>query len=116
MQSMSSKSRPVVGVPACLIDDGEHRFHRVSDKYIQAVVNGTGCTPLLIPALGDWLDFGDIVDRLAGLFLPRSPSTVAPHPYRGTPRREGPAPHPLRAAPPPPLLLSPMPTRPAPFH
>src|SRR3546814_9584929 len=98
MQSMGSNARPVVGVPACLIDDGEHRFHRVSDKYIQAVVNGTGCTPLLIPALGDWLDFGDMVDRLDGLFLTGSPSNVEPHRYGGTPSREGTAHDPFRDA------------------
>tara|TARA_B100000315_G_C14548307_1_gene574394 strand:- start:191 stop:982 length:792 start_codon:yes stop_codon:yes gene_type:complete len=86
---MTKKSPPLVGIPACVIELNESLFHRVAEKYITGVVEETGCLPLLIPALGDHLDFDDLVDRLDGLLLTGSPSNVEPHQYDGQPSHEG---------------------------
>ena len=74
---------PLVGIPACTRQLGHHPFHVVGDKYVRAVSDGAGALPLLIPALGDDLDIGDLVARLDGLLVTGSPSNVEPHRYEG---------------------------------
>ena len=64
-------------------------MHKVGDKYVDAVVDGAGCMPLLIPAIGDKLAIRDLVARLDGLLLTGSPSNVDPDHYGGPPPREG---------------------------
>ncbi|MFN7220002.1 MAG: gamma-glutamyl-gamma-aminobutyrate hydrolase family protein, partial [Burkholderiales bacterium] len=43
---------PIVGVPCCTKFIGEHDFHVVGGKYIRALTEVAGGTPVLIPALG----------------------------------------------------------------
>lgn len=81
--------RPVVGIPCCTRQIGLHPFHIVGDKYIRAVADGAGAVPLLIPALGDWHDVDDLLNRLDGLLVTGSPSNVEPHHYAGSASREG---------------------------
>ena len=52
---------PVVGIPACLVVPDRFGFHQVGDKYVTSVVDGAGCLPLLIPALGERLDPDDLL-------------------------------------------------------
>ena len=76
------KSRlPTVGIPACIKLIGRHAFHAAGVKYVDAVVAGAGCTPLLLPALGDAADLAGILDLVDGLLFTGSVSNVAPHHY-----------------------------------
>jgi len=74
---------PLVGVPADLKEIGPHPYHTAGDKYLRAVSHGAGCLPVVLPALGDWYDVADVVDRLDGLFFTGSPSNVHPIHYGG---------------------------------
>jgi putative glutamine amidotransferase len=76
---------PLIGIPACARALGDHPFHVVGDKYVRAVSDGAGGLPVLIPALGETLDVGDLVERLDGLLVTGSPSNVAPALYGGLP-------------------------------
>jgi putative glutamine amidotransferase len=75
---------PIVGIPACIKMLGNHAFHAAGAKYVDAVANAAGCTPLLLPALGERLDIGRILDMVDGILLTGSVSNVAPERYGQT--------------------------------
>jgi putative glutamine amidotransferase len=81
-----SLAKPLIGVTACVKQFGPHPFHAAGDKYVKAVSDGAGGLPFLLPALGEWYDVADLVDRLDGLMLTGSPSDVEPHIYTDEPK------------------------------
>lgn len=80
---------PLVGITSCLKSRDEAHFHSVGDKYVDAVVAGTGAIPVLVPAIGDRLDRESFLARIDGLLVTGSPSNVDPAIYGGPPPREG---------------------------
>jgi putative glutamine amidotransferase len=81
--------RPLIGVTACLKQRDESFFHSVQRKYVDAVIDGTGGMPVLLPAIGDRQDVDGLLDRLGGLMLTGSPSNVGPDYYGGPQPRDG---------------------------
>ena len=95
-------SRPLIGVSACLKENGRGGWHHtVGEKYVQAALRAAGGLPVLIPAIGPEFgsEFGDneagfleamdrLLDSLDGVLLTGSPSNVEPHHY-GKESREG---------------------------
>jgi putative glutamine amidotransferase len=89
--------RPLVGVSACLKENGRGGWHHtVGDKYVLAVIRAVGALPVLIPAIGP--EFADdamtatldrLLDSLDGVLLTGSPSNVEPYHYDGEPSRPG---------------------------
>jgi putative glutamine amidotransferase len=72
----SSPAKPVVLVPACNRVLGQHPYHVVGRKYIEAV-RLAGCQPLVVPSAGiDEIDA--LLDLADGVFLTGSPSNVHP--------------------------------------
>ena len=80
-----ASSRPVVGIPACIKPIGVHDYHVVGRKYVDALALAAGCTPLLLPALGDAQDNQQLLSLLDGLLLTGSASNVEPYRYGQTP-------------------------------
>ena len=80
---------PVVAVSCCLKQAEFGGVHSVGDKYVDAVVDGAGCVPLLVPALSDRLDLDSLLQRVDGLMLTGSPSNVEPHHYGHEPPPDG---------------------------
>lgn len=80
---------PIVGIPCDRKKLGDHAFHMVGEKYIDAVRDGAGAVPLLIPVLDPPLDPRDIMAIVDGLLFTGSPSNVAPRLYGGAPPRRG---------------------------
>lgn len=78
---MKKHHRPIVGIPACIKMLGEHPFHAVGAKYVDAVVNAADCIPLLLPAIGDKQDIATILDLVDGILLTGSVSNVNPERY-----------------------------------
>jgi putative glutamine amidotransferase len=76
---------PLIGIPACLRTINERIIHGVNDKYPTAVIDATGCLPVLIPAVGSKVDICGLLDRLDGLLLTGSPSNVHPSEYGAEP-------------------------------
>jgi len=68
---------------------GEHPFHMVGEKYLQAIADGSDAYPVALPSLAEGFDTADILDRLDGLFLTGSPSNLEPHHYMGDPSEPG---------------------------
>ena len=74
--------KPVIGIPADRRLLGQHWFHCVGEKYINAVALAADAVPVLVPALGeqhlqDWLESFD------GILFTGSASNVEPHRYQG---------------------------------
>lgn len=78
--------RPIVIVPACIKPIGTHPYHTVQSKYLEAVVLGAGCMPLVLPALGDAADLDAALAVADGVMLTGSPSNVHPGLYGETVR------------------------------
>lgn len=70
------KSKPVVMVPACNRMLGQHPFHVVGQKYVDAV-RLAGCLPLVVPPLGDD-DFETMLELADGVLLTGAVSNVHP--------------------------------------
>jgi putative glutamine amidotransferase len=78
---------PIAGIVCDRKKLGDHAFHLVGEKYIEAVREGCGALPLLIPALTPPLDSQAILADVDGLLFTGSTSNVAPHLYGGPPPR-----------------------------
>src|SRR3954471_5927799 len=78
---------PVVGIVCDRKRVGDHAFHMVGEKYIDAVRDGSGALPLLIPVLTPPLTPDEILASVDGLLFTGSTSNVAPHNYDGPPPR-----------------------------
>jgi putative glutamine amidotransferase len=79
-----SHKRPIIGIPACIKMFGEHPFHAVGAKYVDAIVNAADCVPLLLPAIGERQDIAAILELIDGVLLTGSPSNVEPKRYGKT--------------------------------
>lgn len=76
-------SKPVIGVPADRRLLGHHWFHCAGEKYLRAVAEAAGATPVIVPAFGDELELEALAERFDGWLLTGSPSNVEPHRYDG---------------------------------
>ncbi|MDX6751688.1 gamma-glutamyl-gamma-aminobutyrate hydrolase family protein [Geminicoccaceae bacterium 1502E] len=84
-----SERVPLVGVTACL-KQGEHSFfHSVQDKYVDAVIQGAGVLPVLLPAIAEAQRVELLLERLDGILVTGSPSNVDPSLYGGPAPRQG---------------------------
>ena len=82
-------SKPVIGVPADRRVLDPHPFHMAGEKYLQALIDGAGALPMVIPVLASHLDLDEVLARCDGILLTGSPSNVEPHHYDGDPSRDG---------------------------
>ena len=72
---------PIVIVPACTAQIGVHPYHIAQMKYVDAVLCGASCLPLVLPAFGAETDFDAVLATADGLMLTGSPSNVHPIHY-----------------------------------
>ncbi|MBC7684178.1 MAG: gamma-glutamyl-gamma-aminobutyrate hydrolase family protein [Bdellovibrionales bacterium] len=72
---------PIVLVPACTRQFGDHPYYAAQIKYVDAVVRGSGCAPLVLPALGEAVDLNSILAVCDGVMLTGSASNVHPSHY-----------------------------------
>ena len=69
---------PLVIVPACTAQHGAHPDYAVQMKYVDAVLHGAACLPLILPALGERIDWDALLSAVDGVMLTGSPSNVHP--------------------------------------
>ena len=74
----STKTKPIVFLPADIKQIGLHPFNAVGHKYILAVAQAAKATPLLIPALSEYLDLDAILAMADGILLTGSVSNLHP--------------------------------------
>ena len=80
---------PLVGLPTDRKQIGLHPFLAAGEKYVRAVVDGAGATPVLLPALQPPLAADEWLPRLDGLLLTGAVSNIEPHHYGDEPSYEG---------------------------
>ena len=73
--------RPLVGVTADYRTYSNAPYHVVGHKYLRAVWEVSGCTPIIIPAMAESQQAHDMLDSLDGLLFTGSPSNVHPSHY-----------------------------------
>jgi putative glutamine amidotransferase len=78
-----AERKPLIGIPADRRILGPHPFHCVGEKYIRAVAEAADAVPVLIPSLGDEVDFDAVLAGVDGILLTGSPSNVEPQRYSG---------------------------------
>jgi putative glutamine amidotransferase len=71
-------AQPIVLIPACTKQIGAHPYHVAQQKYLEAVVRGADCVPLILPALGEELNWETVLEFADGVMLTGSPSNVHP--------------------------------------
>lgn len=71
-------TQPIVLISACAKQIGAHFYHAAQQKYLEAVVRGAGCVPLILPALGDELNWETLLECADGIMLTGSASNVHP--------------------------------------
>lgn len=59
------------------------------EKYLRALLEGSGVLPLIVPALAGDIDIDDVLDHCDGVLLTGSPSNIDPVHYGGDEAREG---------------------------
>jgi putative glutamine amidotransferase len=82
IKTKETMRRPIVLVPACTRQIGVHPYHTAQFKYVDAVVLGADCAPLILPSLGAQTDFDSVLDLCDGIMLTGSPSNVHPSHYQ----------------------------------
>ena len=80
-------AEPVVGIVCDRKKVGDHAFHMVGEKYIDAVREGSRALPLLIPVLTPPLSPEAILGLVDGLLFTGSTSNVSPQWYSGAAAR-----------------------------
>jgi putative glutamine amidotransferase len=68
--------RPIVLVPACTRQIGHFPNHAAQNKYVNAVVLGGRCMPLVLPALAELTDMEAVLHVADGIMLTGSASNV----------------------------------------
>ncbi|MEG2805054.1 gamma-glutamyl-gamma-aminobutyrate hydrolase family protein [Stenotrophomonas sp.] len=74
---------PWVGLPTDSRLLGHHRFAVAGEKYVRALAEVAGLTPVLLPSLQPPLPPSAWLDRLDGLLLTGAVSNIEPHHYGG---------------------------------
>lgn len=71
-------SSPIVIVCSCTKQFGARPYYAAQVKYVDAVLEGAGCQPLILPALGARTDWDALFGAADGIMLTGSPSNVHP--------------------------------------
>lgn len=75
---------PLVGLPADTYENHGLLFHSLGDKYVRAVAEVSGCTPVMIPAMIDALHLEPLLDHFDGILMTGAVTNVHP-PHYGEP-------------------------------
>lgn len=73
--------QPIVAVVADTKELEGYVWHATPQTYLEAAFDVGGVLPLIVPAFGDLIDFGDLLDRVDGVMLSGSKSNVHPALY-----------------------------------
>jgi len=76
---------PLVGLPADTYESHGFLFHSLGDKYVRAVAEVAGCTPVMIPSMIDALQLEPLLDHFDGILMTGAVSNVHPPHYGEAP-------------------------------
>ncbi|EFO31407.1 gamma-glutamyl-gamma-aminobutyrate hydrolase [Roseibium sp. TrichSKD4] len=73
--------KPLILVTADVKDVEGYHWHAAPSTYLKAVLNGASAIPVILPSLGEELNFDDILDQVDGVLATGSRSNVYPALY-----------------------------------
>lgn len=79
----SQVTQPLVAVSADVCELYNYPWHAAPQQYLEAAVAGAGVFPLVVPSLGDRLDFDQLFAAVDGVMITGSGSNVHPSLYGG---------------------------------
>lgn len=65
-----------------------YRWHATPEQYLKAAFSGAGLMPVILPSLGEEIDFDDLLDQVNGVLITGSKSNVHPDYYGGEANEE----------------------------
>jgi putative glutamine amidotransferase len=74
-------STAFVGLPADTYENHGFLFHSLGDKYVRAVAEVSGCTPLMIPSIIEAMDLDKLLEPFDGILMTGAISNVHPPHY-----------------------------------
>ena len=72
---------PLILITADIKEFDNFRWHAVISTYVDAVIDGCGAIPIVIPAAGDRIDVDAVLDRVDGVLVTGARSNVHPSNY-----------------------------------
>ena len=75
------QNKPIVGIVAGTMELESINWHSAGESSLTALNEVSNCNPLIIPALGNSLNFNNILDNLDGLFLAGGATNIHPNNY-----------------------------------
>tara|TARA_B100001559_G_scaffold304226_1_gene293486 strand:- start:156 stop:932 length:777 start_codon:yes stop_codon:yes gene_type:complete len=81
------RNKPIVGIISGTIFSENFFSQGVSEPNLNVLNTTSGCTPLIIPALGKNLDVKGVLNNLDGIYLPGGASNIHPENYNEKPNR-----------------------------
>ncbi|WP_303982140.1 gamma-glutamyl-gamma-aminobutyrate hydrolase family protein [Dongia mobilis] len=88
LQQTLPADAPIIAVPMCVKYIDGQNYHTVGEKYLSALIDGSGAYPLSYPALGAAMPVEALLDHVDGVLFTGSPSNVAVEHYNGDPDRD----------------------------
>ncbi len=78
---------PLVGLPADTYESHGFLYHSIGDKYVRAVAEVAGATPVMIPSMIDALEIDALLDHFDGILMTGAVSNVHPPHYGEQPSK-----------------------------
>lgn len=78
---MSKNKKPVILVPSNVIDYNGTPGHVLRESYVHALLEISGCIPLVMPVTYGQFNLDSLIDVVDGILLTGSPSNVCPTHY-----------------------------------
>lgn len=79
--SRPASPQPLVLVPADVRPADGYVWHAAPETYLSALITGSQAMPLVLPSLGEAMDWDALLDRVDGVLLTGSRSNVHPERY-----------------------------------
>jgi putative glutamine amidotransferase len=76
-------TQPLVAISSDVRHFDNYTWHAVPQQYVEAAVAGAGVLPMMLPSLGDRIDFDALLSRVDGVVITGSKTNVHPDLYGG---------------------------------
>jgi putative glutamine amidotransferase len=74
-------SKPIIAVPSDRRILDPHPSHVTGEKYVKALIDGSGALPIIVPSLAGDIDIDEMLNHVDGITLTGSYSNIEPHHY-----------------------------------
>ena len=82
--TIKNKYKPIIGLPTCIKNIDDQRFHVVGEKYLISIIKAMGGIPMIFPSIANLTDQQRILNSIDGILFTGSLSNVHPANYNKT--------------------------------